>query len=426
MAATPQQAQIRDRYVGELGLDESIIHQETLHTNATKGPTYLTTHPDYQSTLAARKVMVHTLEQLKTLAGFADEHYEQGLLEEHHQPLDEWPAEQNGWGPDEITYLHRSLLCKASKAYVYGCSKRVQSYREILQKFFFPMEIAVFVGTDLHVYPGSPLIVLPETPDQPVGIGFDTIVLHPGAQVINMANSKWAVNRLVQLQEDGSAVQLDVGNFCNIGEDGYRGDAGSPGGNGATGMTGSPAVDKGNGSHGFQAGQGGAGAPGRHGRGGGNGSRGQDSQPVELQIGVLEGPLVLVNHGGTGGDGGNGGCGGAGGIGGPGGAGTDHFAQGRQGQGGVGGHGGKGGDGGHGGDADAIYLSYLTMTEGSSITVIPSKGRGAHGGTGGVGGRGGVGDPNGIDGLDGEAGNSGDDGRVGAIFVNGKRIEVCI
>ncbi|HEX6370727.1 MAG TPA: hypothetical protein VF006_17555 [Longimicrobium sp.] len=172
-----------------------------------------------------------------------------------------------------------------------------------------------------------------------------------------------------------------------VGRDGVDGPAGSPGSDGAHG-------------HGNAPGE--AGGTGGHGR---NGEHGMDVLDTVMNLGALDGGLVVYARGGNGGNAGPGGPGGAGG------------AAGAQGlQGGAGGPGGPGGNGGFGGNGGTITLNVRSVPPDSvRISTPPSQG-GAEG-AGGAGGRGGGGAQPGPPGPAGPAGRPGAPGAPSVVNV---------
>jgi hypothetical protein len=220
------------------------------------------------------------------------------------------------------------------------------------------------------------------------------------------------------------AMQGAVGPRPN---DGYKGTAGTckcsgsePGDRGGIGQE--PAAS-------------GAGGPGS------TGFEGLPSMRSELNIGNLEGILVIRTQGGNGAQGGMGGSGGDGARGGEGGDGTRCAGTctwgGDGGKGGKAGDGGKGGTGSNGGFAADLYVTLANPAQASQIipSTLPSlaglAGAGGRPGKPGAGGAGGSGvshnicgggntGPNGDGGALGEAGSPGERGGLaGRIIING-------
>jgi len=405
--------QIREQFMSRFQISEDIIHKGTITT--ANGPTYISAHPEHNSVIQPTFVTVPSIDDFKEFGGNADELYATNQLDVHHAPLGEWDASRTEVPYSELTPQEKADLCHAYKTYIYGHSQTVQSYKDALQKHYFPTQLAVLAAQDVVVTPGNPLI-LAGNGDQPASFSFGTITIEPGGQIINQANATLLVDNLVQ--QTSAAQDQPMNNFVSIGPDGQNGAAGGNGGNGDPGTQGSSGSD-GKSSCDTNAGQGNTGGTGKSGSNGGNGSRGTDSQEIRATLTVVEGPITLMSCGGNGGAGGTGGNGGAGGQGGNGGSATTYCQAGPQGKGGQGGSGGNGGTGGDSGNGKNIYFTYTTLgTNGSVSLGVPTKGQGGQGGAAGSGGNGGQGNPTGGGGSAGTPGANGSNGTSGTVYIN--------
>ncbi len=417
---TQENLNFRKRHLENLGLDESHFTKGTINTGSVEGPYYISSDSKLNSGLKPNVLKVNDIDELKKLGGIEDERYEKNLIARHHFIPQPWDSSRNSVEYNTLEYKDRSRICKAFKAYLYGYSKDVSNYREILNKTYFPMELPVFLAETIVVEPGNPLIIKSDDPDHPIGVGFDTVIVKPGGQIICESSANVTITHLIQ--EDADTLkdipQPVPGNFCSIGADGKDGGDGGNGGNGSGGTQGTESksgkdcCDK-------AAGKGGTGNPGIPGKPGTPGGRGQDGAVVNARISTVTGNIVLLSSGGNGGKGGNGGNGGIGGDGGPGGNGSKHCDPGPQGQGGNGGDGGRGGDGGPGGDGHEVYFNFDNIAIGATISLGQPKGVGGGPGSGGNAGDGGNGAPKGNGGNAGDAGNVGANGKVGTVYVNG-------
>ncbi|WP_341278008.1 hypothetical protein [Paenibacillus sp. FSL H8-0537] len=407
---------IRNQFMAKFSLTDEIIQKGTLTTSG--GGTYISANPNHDTAIKPLYVTIESIDDFKSFGGNSDEHYASNLLQEHHEALAEWDASNNHKTYSELSVLEKSAVCNAYQTYIYGNSNNVQSYKEVLQKHFFPAQLAVCAGQDVVVTPGNPLILAGDG-DNPITYSFNTITIQPGGQIINQANATLLVDTLIQ--EEGGAMLADsppTNNFVSIGADGQSGAVGGNAGNGNPGSQGSAGSD-GKNSCDIQAGQGGTGGTGNPGTQGGNGSRGSDSQVVKATLTVVQGPIVLMSCGGNGGAGGVGGNAGAGGVGGNGGSSTSHCSAGAQGKGGQGGNGANGGNGGDSGNGQNIYCTYQSLGPNGSISLgVPTKGQGGQGGAAGNGGNGGQGNPNGGGGTAGSPGANGKNGTSGTVYIN--------
>src|SRR3954447_1610404 len=95
---TPEQQAGFDERLRELGLDPSHV-VPSLRTGDTPGPTYLSNHPDFKSEIEPVPMTVDNVDDLKRIAGVADEEYDSGQIDHHHQLLDPWPEHKNEHAP---------------------------------------------------------------------------------------------------------------------------------------------------------------------------------------------------------------------------------------------------------------------------------------------------------------------------------------
>lgn len=402
----------------EFGLNESAIHKETIYTSATPGATYLSAHPDYPSVIAPCMFTVHCVDELKSLGGIPDDLYECGLLQAHHDSLAEWSWVRSGIEKSALSVEEKDALCYAVKTYMFGNSKTVQSYKEAINKYYFPMQVALFAGEDIVVDPQHPLKIESQG-DTPVVVSFNKVTVKQGGVIENHALATWDVTQMI-LEDQKNPVY----NFINLGTDGGSGGTPAPQGKAGIGDRGSDAVE-GDKCCKTKAGQGGKGKKGDDGKPGTPGENGGNTKEVIVKIKIVDGPLVVMSVGGNGGDGGKGGKGGTGGDGGPGGRGTEHCSKGEQGPGGDGGDGGVGGKGGDGGNGANVYIYYETLGPGGSISLgdPTGHGKGGKGGDGGNFGGPGSGSTIGRDGQGGDGGAAGKAGALGTIYVNNQPIQ---
>ncbi len=231
--------------------------------------------------------------------------------------------------------------------------------------------------------------------------------------------------------DPGDAGQIDVFQLAMEGSAGGAGGAGGPGTDGTCTCSGS---EPGNGGT-----TGGMGSGGALGGAGVAGPHGLPGLRADIEIGDLQGNLVIMTRGGDGAQGGRGGPGGPGGKGGKGGYGSRCAATcddgGSGGTGGDGGQGGSGGQGGNGADAFDIFVTVPPAQKAQVTPVALASNAGLAGPGGSGGGAGAGGDAGGAamychggsqgsegkPGSSGSAGKAGDHGGLaGRIIINGQ------
>lgn len=405
--------QLRNTFMSRYGLTEDIIHKETIDVTG-PDPIYFSADPNVPSVVEPVFVTIHSVDEFKEFGGNPDHLYENGTLEERYEAPSPWPAARTALPYEELTAQEQSAICKAYKAYIEGNSKKVQSYKEVIQKHFFPTELAILAANDLIVRSGQ-TVNLQGGSSQPVTFSYNTITVEPGGRINTTGIVKILSNTFTQQPGNDDSNPT----ITNEGQDGTSGAAGGNGGNGATGSKGSSG-SSGKNSCDTQPGKGGTGNPGNPGANGGNGSAGSASGDITMTYDQISGIVKVSNIGGNGGTGGAGGNGGTGGAGGAGGEATGHCSAGAQGNGGTGGDGGSGGNGGNGGNGGTVNIIYSSSAPGTSFQFSPNpnKGKAGQGGRGGNAGSGGQGSPNGGGGNAGKVGSNGTTGTPGRIYVN--------
>lgn len=367
-------------------------------------------------------ITIHSVQDLKDLAGFSDELYTEAEFDE----LLEAPPDYS-----KLSRVQRQPqspeMCDALEEYVWGNSSRVASYTDALNASRFPMQVAVYTGDDVTVTPANPLVIKGDGHGTPVSVVYKTITIEPGGQIIwEAAAGKLTASEMLfgGAHEEVLAATQETGpSFVSRGADGGNGGAGAAGAPGSNGGNGSAGKNN-KGSCDTAATDGTAGTAGAAGGTGTAGGKGGDGNVVAVSVDTLNGVVTLGSGGGNGGNGGVGGAGGKGGDGGAGGAGTSHCAAAKGGKGGNGGKGGDGGDGGDGGNGGKVTVTY---TNGSPTPVVQkATGGGGQPGDGGAGGASGAGgNPNGGGGTaggSGATGTAGVTGVAGDIIWNGKTL----
>lgn len=161
----------------------------------TDGPqSYLSDRPGVKSIIPAAKVAIHSLDDLKSLAGNKDEDYENGLLKAHlHENLPAWPTEKNKHAPEHLSIEENESIVKAFKTFVYGHSAQVDSYKDIIHNHFFPLTLASYAAQNLTVQAGQVLNV-----DGSMAVAtFGTVTVEKGGRINYEVNASWTVQSMV-------------------------------------------------------------------------------------------------------------------------------------------------------------------------------------------------------------------------------------
>ncbi|WP_010502013.1 hypothetical protein [Paenibacillus elgii] len=307
--------QLRNTFMSRYGLTEDIIHKETIDV-AGPDPVYFSADPNVPSVVEPIFVTINSIDEFKEFGGNPDHLYENGTLEERYEVPPPWPESRTSLPYEELTAQEQSAICKAYTAYIEDNSKKVQSYKEVIQKHFFPTELAILAANDLIVRNGQ-TVNLQGGSSEPVTFSYNTITIEPGGRINATGKVKILSNIFTQQPGDGSNPTI-----TNEGQDGTSGAAGSNGGNGAGGSKGSSGTS-GKNSCDTQPGKGGAGQPGKPGGNGGNGgtvniiySSAAPGTSFQFTPNPNKGKAGQGGRGGNGGSGGQGSPTGSGGNGG--------------------------------------------------------------------------------------------------------------
>ncbi len=382
------------------------------------------TNNNATSQVEPRFIIVENVAELKRIGGIPDARYDEGW--EHGITMPQPPtkatlATQNPYHPD---------VCAALRVFMYGDSRTVAAYEDLINELRFPMAVANFVAQDVIVTKDSPLVFRDdEGLGNPISVTFKKVTVYAGGQIIWEAPGKMTCDEMVfkaSAGPDGMLTDATTAGLVSIGSKG--GDGGHGGSsddlgkapNGGDSSSGKNSCD-------VTAGKGVDGGNASAGGDGGDGKPGGDSEEIFYDVDLLDGPIPIGSYGGSGGDGGNGGNGGKGGDGGDGGAGSKNCSRGDGGDGGNGGDAGKGGDGGDAGNGADIMITYKSGNPKFQIVPNPSSG-GSAGDSGkpggpGIGGAGKTNGTNGDEGAKADPAEAGEAGKPGQIFVNGKAID---
>lgn len=137
-----------------------------------KGPMILSADPKV-STFKGHSLTITSLDEAKRLGGNADSLFEQGLMEERDFEIPNWPANLNDQDTSSLTPAQNQLVNRAHTAYLYGNSKRVATYKSIIEKLNYPVTVTALAVEEMCLdAANSPFVV---ASNAPVNIGTLTI-----------------------------------------------------------------------------------------------------------------------------------------------------------------------------------------------------------------------------------------------------------
>lgn len=181
LSAEQQQA-FYDR-LKEFEMDPSAVIQH-VDSSTHPGPITFSANPAL-STFPPHIVTLTSVDDAKRLAGNPDEHYENGVMMEHHETLPEWPAHKTALEAHELSPEEKQLINKAHVAYIYGNSKKVQSYKDVIEKHNYPVEVAAVAIESLCLdATNSPFQVKSDA-----GLNIGTLTICQGGSINFEANS---------------------------------------------------------------------------------------------------------------------------------------------------------------------------------------------------------------------------------------------
>jgi hypothetical protein len=157
------------------------------------GPVTLTADTS-ESTIAPHMITLTSVDELKRLAGNSDDEFESGRMEEHHDVQPEWPDSKNDLSPDELTAAENNQIEAAHIAYVFGHSKRHESYKKIIEKHKYPAQFAVFAAETVCIdSTNSPYKISSES-----GHVYGTVTICEGGVLEFDANVTVSIQKLVR------------------------------------------------------------------------------------------------------------------------------------------------------------------------------------------------------------------------------------
>ena len=397
------------------------IPEGVINTKDYEGGFVISCNDERNTILPRYQVSLQNVDEVKALIGNADELVETQNLCNFMEEPEVW-EKSSLMSRSELNYKEVAQLCKAMQYYIYGDSRKVESYRDIINHLYFPMKSNVFLAGDIYVSEESPLIIEGDR-ESVTSVVFNQVTMEKNAKQISYGMINITAERYISEAKDSNEACL----LLSLGNPGCDGsDVKTEAGMGAQGENGrSGESDKDSCSIAAKNGQ--PGSTGNIGISGGNGANGTDGNPLVMTLADMDGYYDVYSAGGNGGKGGEGGKGGKGGKGGSSAGSNGNCGPSNAGNGGAGGTGGAGGNGGNGGNGGTINIKYIVSDlyhpKFNVLTTDQAKQRGYSYGVGGAGGKGGPGGDGGDPGdntAGGQPGSKGPEGNPGAYGQPGK------
>lgn len=163
-----------------------------------QGPVVLSADPE-RSTIKPHALRVRDVDQMKQLAGNQDEHYESGLMVEHHTIPEAWPADQNHLTRATMEPEQRNTVHHAHLVWLYGNSASVSSYRDIINKVEYPRVVPVFAAEELEITAAnSPFVVEGDS-----GHVYGIVTIYAGGSIKFEGNVDFNAQRMIQSDAAG-------------------------------------------------------------------------------------------------------------------------------------------------------------------------------------------------------------------------------
>jgi hypothetical protein len=190
---TPEQQEAFRARLALAGIDPATVVKR-IGPDTHQGPVVLSVNPA-ESAIKPHMLEIRDVDQMKELAGNKDEHYTNGLMEEHHSVPGGWPEAQNAMSDDDMGPEHRDDIHQAHQVYVYGNSARVASYKDIINKLEYPRTVPVFAAEELEITAeNSPFLIKPNESGNVYGI----VTIYDGGSIQFEGNVDFQCQKLVQ------------------------------------------------------------------------------------------------------------------------------------------------------------------------------------------------------------------------------------
>ena len=168
----------------------------SLRTDTKKGEFLLS--PDSSLNNGSPPVIceIDSIQKLKKLTGCDDSLFDLGVFSSEELEFPVWDSTYDHTVWKDLPARWKAILCRACQAYIYGDSRKVAAYEDVLNRKYFPMKIACFTGESIVVTKDHPLIIDPGSSPHPVVLHYDSITLEEGAKIISKKGA------LVHLESD--------------------------------------------------------------------------------------------------------------------------------------------------------------------------------------------------------------------------------
>ncbi len=145
---------------------------------------------------------IENVDEMKAVTGNQDAHYETGLLAEHHTIPSPWPEDRTEVDEDELTPEERATIHHAHLVWLYGNSKSVSSYRDVINALEYPRDIPVFAALDVDITAAnSPYVI--DADDS--GHIYGTVTIYDGGSIQFNGNVDLNCQQMVQSDQSGPA-----------------------------------------------------------------------------------------------------------------------------------------------------------------------------------------------------------------------------
>jgi hypothetical protein len=189
---TPEQQEGFRARLARAGIDPASVVKR-IGPDTHQGPVVLSANPD-ESAIKPHLLEIRDVDEMKELAGNTDEHYENGLMDEHHVIPDEWPENLNDLDHTSMGPEHRDAVHHAHQVYLYGNSARVASYREIINRTEYPRTVPVFAAEEIVVAASnSPYHIKVES-----GHIYGIVTIYAGGVIAFDGNVEFSCQKMVQ------------------------------------------------------------------------------------------------------------------------------------------------------------------------------------------------------------------------------------
>lgn len=194
---TPDQQEAFRARLELVGIDpETVVKRIGPDTH--QGPVILSANPA-ESAIKPHMFEVQDVDQMKELAGNKDEHYENGLMAEHHAVPEPWPDHQNDLTDATMGPEHRNAVHQAHLVYLYGNSTSVASYKDIITRTEYPRMVPVFAAEELVVTAAnSPYMITCES-----GHVYGIVTIYDGGSIQFDGDVDFSCQKMVQSDRTG-------------------------------------------------------------------------------------------------------------------------------------------------------------------------------------------------------------------------------